>query len=599
MTDSTTQATDLLSVKGLTYWASGKPILQPLSIHLARGQLVGVIGASGAGKSTLVKLCAGVLRPAKGQILVEGHLVAENRRAVAYVPQEDIVHKGLSVEEALTYGALIRLPAETTKDDVNLAVDRVIDELELESQREQIIASLSGGQLKRVNVAMELLTRPSLVFLDEPTTGLDPALERRTMINLRKMADGGRGVMVVTHATSSLELCDAIIVMAKGGKLAYWGPLQGAMKRFGVNRPEAIYEVLEDDNAPADVHRGSSRSKRSSATAKQAGREGTAQAGPKPKSEAGGGFCGRCGESVGKGAAFCGHCGQPIISFSAEVAVGDGVVVRRSSSFRQLGAVLGRGMKLLVRDRRNLVIMFGQVPLIAILIVGLFKGDVLEKVGGKPGSALQLLFILVIAAIWFGSIGTAREIVKESAIYLRETAAGLRASIYLLGKYLIASVIVALQTILMFMIVVALRPTEETIAVIALCAAILVLTGMVAVALGLLVSAAVNSEEQASSILPLILIPQLLFAGAIVPVAAMSAPVASLSALVFSQWSFAGVGTALDMAGRIRDDKLFASASRFGTAFFGHSVGLSIAILALFLAAFMATAWLVLRARSE
>ena len=599
MTDSTAQATDLLSVKGLTYWASGKPILQPLSIHLARGQLVGVIGASGAGKSTLVKLCAGVLRPAKGQILVEGHLVAKNRRAVAYVPQEDIVHKNLSIEEALTYGALIRLPAETTKDDVNLAVDRVIDELELESQREQIIASLSGGQLKRVNVAMELLTRPSLVFLDEPTTGLDPALERRTMINLRKMADGGRGVMVVTHATSSLELCDAVVVMAKGGKLAYWGPLQGAMKRFGVDRPEEIYEVLEDDNAPADVHRGSSRSKRSSSTIKQEEREGTAQAGPKPKSESGGGFCGRCGDSVGKGAAFCGHCGQPIISFSAEVAVGDGVVVRRSSSFRQLGAVLGRGMKLLVRDRRNLVIMFGQVPLIAILIVGLFKGDVLEKVGGKPGSALQLLFILVIAAIWFGSIGTAREIVKESAIYLRETAAGLRASIYLLGKYLIASVIVALQTILMFMIVVALRPTEETIAVIALCAAILVLTGMVAVALGLLVSAAVSSEEQASSILPLILIPQLLFAGAIVPVAAMSNAVASLSALVFSQWSFAGVGTALDMAGRISDDKLFASASRFGTAFFGHSVGLLIAILGLFLAAFMVSAWMVLRARSE
>ena len=599
MTEPTAQATDLLSVKGLTYWASGKPILQPLSIHLARGQLVGVIGASGAGKSTLVKLCAGVLRPAKGQILVEGHLVAENRRAVAYVPQEDIVHKGLSVEEALTYGALIRLPAETTKDDVNLAVDRVIDELELASQREQIIASLSGGQLKRVNVAMELLTRPSLVFLDEPTTGLDPALERRTMLNLRKMADGGRGVMVVTHATSSLELCDAIIVMAKGGKLAYWGPLQGAMKRFGVDRPEAIYEVLEDDNAPADVHRGPSRSKRPKPTSKQEDREGNAEAGLKPKSEAGGGFCGRCGESVGKGAAFCGHCGQPIISFSAEVAVGDGVVVRRSSSFRQLGAVLGRGMKLLLRDRRNLVIMFGQVPLIAILIAGLFKGDVLEKVGGKPGSALQLLFMLVIAAIWFGSIGTAREIVKESAIYLRETAAGLRASIYLLGKYLIASVIVALQTILMFAIVIALRPTEETIAVIALCAAILVLTGMVAVALGLLVSAAVNSEEQASSILPLILIPQLLFAGAIVPVAAMSAPVASLSALVFAQWSFAGVGTALDMAGRISDDKLFASASRFGTAFFGHSVGLSIAILALFLAAFMVTAWLVLRARSE
>ncbi len=587
MAEPSTTVTELLNVEGLTYWASGKPILQPLNISLARGQLVGVIGASGAGKSTLVKLCAGVLRPAKGQVLVEGHLVQENRRAVGYVPQEDIVHEALSVEEALHYGALIRLPAGATKEEVDQSVDRVINELELGAQRAQIVASLSGGQLKRVNVAMELLTRPSLVFLDEPTTGLDPALERRTMENLRGLADGGRGVMVVTHATSSLELCDAVIVMAKGGKLAYWGPLAGALRRFGVTRPEEIYEVLEDDNAPADVRRGKA------VVEQEATPQQTETTSP------GSGFCGRCGASVEKDDAFCGSCGQPIIGFSHELPAGAGTEAKRSGTFRQLKAVLGRGFKLLSRDRRNLLIMFGQVPLIALLIVGLFKTDVLEKVGGKPAAALQLIFMLVIAAIWFGAIGAAREIVKESSIYLRETAAGLRASVYLAAKYGIQTLLVGIQTAVMFAIVIALRPTEETLPVLLICTGVLVLTGMVAAALGLLISASVNTEEQATSVLPLVLIPQLLFAGAIVPVAAMSAPVASLSSLAFAQWSFSGVGIALGMQSRIAADKGFASASRYGTAFFGHSVGLSVGLLCLFAVAFLVSAWLVLRARSE
>ncbi len=599
MAELNAQTSELLNVDGLTYAASGKPILQPVSFTLERGELVGVIGTSGAGKSTLVKLCAGVLHPAEGQVLVEGQHVAQNRTAVAYVPQEDIIHKGLTVEEALTYGALIRLPEETTKDDVDLAVTRVIAEVELTPQRATIVGSLSGGQLKRVNVAMELLTWRPMIFLDEPTTGLDSALERRTMINLRQMADGGRGVMIVTHSTYSLKYCDAIIVLGNGGKLAYWGTLEGAMKAFGVDRPEAIYEVLEDGNGPSHVDRDPSRGERPSSKAKQEKREDNAGAVPGQKGEAGGGLCGSCGKSVGEDAAFCSHCGEPIIGVSAEVAVGDGVVVSRSSSFRQLGAVLGRGVKLLLRDRRNLLIMFGQVPVIAILITGLFASDVLERVGGEPGSALQLLFLLVSVTIYIGTFGTAREIVKESAIYERETAAGLRASIYLLGKFLIASAIVALQTILMFAIVIALRPIEEPTAVIALCMAILVLTGMVGVALGLLVSAAVSSEEQASSILPLVLIPQLIFAGAIVPVAAMSEPVASLSVLVFAQSAFAGLGEALDMAGRISDDRLFGLVTRYGSDFFAQPAGVSIAILGLFLTAFMVATWLVLRVRGK
>jgi len=595
MSDVTAPSASLLDVRGLSYWAGGKLILQSVDVRLARGQLVGIIGASGAGKSTLVKLCAGVIRPAGGQVLVEGRLVQENRKAVAYVPQEDIVHHALTVEEALSYGGQIRLPRETTREELEGAIDRVLNELELTEQREQLVASLSGGQLKRVNVAMELLTRPSLIFLDEPTTGLDPALERRTMENLRTLAHGGRGVMVVTHATSSLELCDAIIVMAKGGRLVYWGALDGALKRFGVDRPEEIYEVLEADEIPADVTRG-----RAAPEPTLGGETAERSSAPKlTRDGAGGGFCGECGGSIDSGTSFCGHCGQPIIEVITDPELGEVAVVRRSSVVRQLGAVLGRGLRLLLRDRRNLLIMFGQVPLIALLIIGLFKPDVLEKTGGRPGDSLQLLFMLVTAAIWFGSIGAAREIVKESAIYMREAAAGLRSSVYLVGKYLIQALVVALQTSILFALVVVFRPTEATIAVIGLCLAILVLTGMVAVAMGLVISASVRTEEQAASILPLVLIPQLLFAGAIVPVAAMSEPVARLSALAFSQWSFSGLGIALDMSGRISADTAFASASRFGTAFFGHSVGLSLAILSLFALVFLLSTWLVLRARSE
>ena len=229
-----------------------KTILKPVSIDIEPGELVVLIGQSGAGKSTMLKVLAGVNAPSRGAVTVNGEPLGTRLTDVGYVPQDEIVHPLLTVREALRYAARLRLPQDTSAEEIDATVNRVVAELSLERNADTPIGSLSGGQRKRTGVAAELLSRPSLLFLDEPTTGLDPGLEGRLMKLLRELADGGRGVTVVTHATSSLTLVDRIVVMARGGERAFEGSPADALAFFGVGTFEEIYEAL-DTADPAEL----------------------------------------------------------------------------------------------------------------------------------------------------------------------------------------------------------------------------------------------------------------------------------------------------------------------------------------------------------
>ena len=140
------------------------------------------------------------------------------------VPQDDVVHRQLTVHQALGYAAELRLPPDTSKADREQVVAQVLEELELTKHADTRVDKLSGGQRKRASVALELLTGPSLLILDEPTTGLDPALDRQVMMMLRQLADAGRVVLVVTHSVSYLDVCDQLLLVAPGGKTAFLGP---------------------------------------------------------------------------------------------------------------------------------------------------------------------------------------------------------------------------------------------------------------------------------------------------------------------------------------------------------------------------------------
>ncbi|HSS91701.1 MAG TPA: FHA domain-containing protein [Streptosporangiaceae bacterium] len=216
---------------------NGKVLLDHVTFPLGERCLLGIIGPSGAGKSTLLGALTG-MRPANGgSVLYDDRDLyanyAELRHRIGLVPQENILHTQLTARRALRYAAELRFPRDTSKAERNRRVDEVLGELSLTPHAETRTDRLSGGQQKRVNVALELMTKPSLLFLDEPTSGLDPGLDKSVMEMMAGLAKDGRTVIVVTHSVANLDICDRLLVLVPGGKVAYFGPPQDGLKHFG------------------------------------------------------------------------------------------------------------------------------------------------------------------------------------------------------------------------------------------------------------------------------------------------------------------------------------------------------------------------------
>ncbi|MCZ4492439.1 MAG: modulated efflux pump with fused ATPase and integral rane subunit [Conexibacter sp.] len=536
-----------LDAEGIAVEVKDKKILQPTMISIEPGELVAIIGESGAGKSTLLKALAGVNPPTEGVITVNGEPLAARLTDIGYLPQDEVVHPGLTVYEALDYAARLRLPQDTSKEEIETTVDRVLEELELEPHGNTRIGSLSGGQRKRVGLAAELLSQPSLLFLDEPTTGLDPGLEARMMGLLHDLAERSRAVVVVTHATKSLDACGKIVVMGRGGRLCFHGPPTEALDFFDAQTYDDIYAQL--DRRPAEEW--------------QAKLEQTGAAPAVPEHE--------------------------------PVPEPDAATKRRRGGFWAHTYVLThRYVRLFTRDRRNLLILLLQVPLLALAIVGLFKLQVF-KAGTDAGEAVKLLFLVVITVIWLGSIDAAREIIKEKSVFLREAAVGVKTGAYVLSKAIVLFTLAAVQTLLLTAIVLSFQPLHESRGTYLTVLALLILTSWAAVGMGLLMSAAVKTEDQATSFIPLVLVPQLFFGGSIVPVATMSAPLEALSNAVIARWSYAGFGSAIDLNARIAASPDYARVSRFGHDYFAIATGRVALALLVFIVVFFAGIRLLLR----
>src|SRR5215831_922034 len=231
---------------------NGKVLLDHVSFPLGERCLLGIIGPSGAGKSTLLGALTG-MRPANGgSVLYDDRDLyanyAELRHRIGLVPQENILHTQLTARRALRYAAELRFPPDTSKAERNRRVDEVLAELSLTQHAETRTDRLSGGQQKRVNVALELMTKPSLLFLDEPTSGLDPGLDKSVMEMMSGLAKDGRTVIVVTHSVANLDICDRLLVLVPGGKVAYFGPPQDGLKHF--NKPGWAEVFQAFDNEP-------------------------------------------------------------------------------------------------------------------------------------------------------------------------------------------------------------------------------------------------------------------------------------------------------------------------------------------------------------
>jgi ABC transport system ATP-binding/permease protein len=529
---------------GVSVAAGDNVILRPTELHLRPGELVAIIGESGAGKSTLLKTLAGVVRPTTGRVLVGGEPLEARLTEIGYVPQFDIVHGELTVREALDYSARLRLPIDFDEAERVRRIQDVIDELQLTDRADLRVAVLSGGQRKRAAVGTELLHQPGVLFLDEPTTGLDPGLERLLMEFFRKLATSGQTVAIVTHATQSIRLCDRVIVMARGGVVCFDGRPDELLEAFGVDSVDEVYVALAEARAPRSVAEQSS--------------------GARP----------------------------PLPPLPAPRAAR----ATRDPFLHQTQVLTSRYATLLRRDRRHLRSALVQVPILGLLTAFLFSSHVFAHGPSfHTAKSAQLLFLMVTVALWLGAINAAREVVKERNVLVREVAVGVRLSAYITSKLVVLFGLAAAQTLLFSFIVLTFRPLHEPRAAALKLAAILVLASTLAILLGLLVSGHAETEDQATSIIPLVLVPQLLLGGAIVPLKEMPTPMRLLADLIPARWGFAASGRSIHLQERIAADPEFSRTNNYGAHFFTITFGTYLFVFLLFAAVFVSALAYLLR----
>ncbi|MEU6284212.1 FHA domain-containing protein [Streptomyces sp. NPDC047028] len=515
-----------LDVQDLTVAVDGgrKILLDHVSFPVGEKCLLAVVGPSGAGKSTLLRALT-AQRPAdRGTVLYDGrdlyHDFAELRQRIGLVPQDDILHPQLTVRAALSYAAELRFPQDTAKTERRARVDEVIRELGLEQRAGQPVHSLSGGQRKRVSVALELLTKPSLLFLDEPTSGLDPGMDRSVMHMLRGLADDGRTVIVVTHSVLSLDVCDRLLVLAPGGRTAYYGPPDDALAFFGFTQWPEAFEAFDRDR-----DRDWAGEYRDSPHCRRYVTESTTQ----PR-----------------------HPG--------ESAVAPVPPPRPRSWGAQLSTLTRRYAAVLAADRTFLAVMIA-LPFVMGAMARALAGSRLTQ-----QTAMNALLILCVGGVLTGAANAVRELVKERAVYRRERAVGLSRSAYLMSKVVVLGTITVAQAVVLTLV--ALLGVDlgvpggrgvllPALAEIILAVALLAFTAMM---LGLLVSALVRKEEVTMPLLVLLAIVQVVFCGALLRLHGVPG-LEQLSWLVPSRWALGAmagtVGLARLVPGRLTADPLF------------------------------------------
>jgi ABC-type multidrug transport system ATPase subunit/pSer/pThr/pTyr-binding forkhead associated (FHA) protein/ABC-type multidrug transport system permease subunit len=518
-----------------------RTILQPTTLTIARGEVLALIGPSGSGKSTLLRLLAGVSRPTSGEATVDGEPIAVRMSDLGYVPQQDTIHDRLTVREAFTCAAVLRLPADTSETEIAEHVESVASELDLNAWIDSMIGSLSGGQRKRAACGVELIGQPSIFLLDEPTSGLDPPLERQMMQTIRDLADEGRGVVVTTHATSSLSFCDTLAIMAPGGNLAYVGAPTDALERYGVTHYDELYSAAQPTEDLSLDHEET----------------------PPPR---------RADRLV-----------------QAQRPLSD------RSFGRQVAVLTGRYRRTFARDRRTMLVLLAQVPVIALLIATLSGSGLLQQPDVEPTKSAQFAFLLVTASLWIGLISSCREIVNERSIVLREFAVGSRIGAYLASKVIVLFSLAALQTALLLAVATAIVPLHEPASSYVALYGVLLAAAWAAISTGLGVSTLARSVDQATSFVPMLLIPQLLFAGALTTVKEMGPAVRVLSDFVVARWAFAGAGSSINMNSRLAGDP--PAAAKYGHSFFALDPAVAIAAILVSAAVGLAAAGVLLSRR--
>ncbi|GGS87839.1 ABC transporter ATP-binding protein [Streptomyces tanashiensis] len=496
----------------------GKQILKDVTFGVPEKSLIGVIGPSGSGKSTLLKALTGYRPANEGDVLYDNRSLykqfAELRQRIGLVPQDDILHKELTVVKALRYAAKLRFPGDTATAEREARIDEVLRELKLDIHKEKKVTSLSGGQRKRVSVALELLTKPSLIFLDEPTSGLDPGMDRDVMQLLRGLADDGRTVLVVTHSVAELGLCDKLLVMAPGGSVAYFGPPEEALNFFGYSTWADVFSAFENyrDYDWAGRWKGSQHYQMYAADI----------------------------DAV---------AAQPVQMPQQAMARPP----KPQGWGSQLWTLIRRYVSVIASDKGFMALMvilpavLGAVSVVIPADFGLGKPTPPSRFNGDAGT---IMLILAVGMCFSGAANSVRELIKERVIYERERAVGLSRSAYLMSKVIVLGVITAFQGVIICGIGFSTRALPEEglfmPPAVELCIQVIAL-GLTSMMVGLVISALVKTAEKTMPLLVMFAIIQVVFTGILFQVYG-SPGLEQFAWLMPSRWGIAGAGTTLDLA---------------------------------------------------
>lgn len=465
-----------------------------VSLNIKPGELIAIIGGSGAGKSTILNCMCGYLKPTQGEVYINGVNLYQNfdslKKLVGYVPQSDIVYDNLTLHDMLLYTAKLRLPKDTTSAEREAAITKAIDMVELPEKRDSLIKSLSGGQRKRASIAVELLSDPNLLFLDEPASGLDPGTERNLMRSLRKMANSGKTVILVTHSTLQLKMCDKIVFMGKGGNLCFFGSYDEALTFFGVSDIVDVYNLITEQ-----AEQWSTKFEKSRVVS------GKLRQTPSASSK------------------------------------------NNKSRFKQLRVLSSRYLKLVANDRQRLLLLLAQAPLLAVLISFVADGKQFEQYEMTK----SLLFALSCSAFWVGMLNAIQEVCKERTIMKREYMTGLSLSAYIFSKIIVLGILCMIQSAMItgvFSLMVGLpdegifmHPFFELLVT-------TFLTAVSSTSMGLFVSSLFTNADRAMTVAPILLMPQILFSGLIFK---LSGATEMISWLAVCRWSMEGYGTTANL----------------------------------------------------
>lgn len=490
-----------IKTEGITkVYGNGYVGLNKTSISVAAGKMIAIMGPSGCGKSTLMKCLNGESPATQGKVHLFGQELLSNyeyiKTLVGYVPQDDIVHRDLTVQQSLYYAAKLRL--ENAPDDfINKKIDEILANLHISHIKNHLISKISGGQRKRVSIAVELLTDPMILFLDEPTSPLDPQTIEEFLGILRKLAKNGTTVVLVTHKPEDLWYMDEVIFLAEGGHLVYKGEASKYQEYFQVDSPVEVYANISGERSKKWV-------------------------GKFPQ------------EEVKSNASKQSSIAEKIQNTSD------------ANPIKQWWWLTRRYFSIKLNDKVNTLILIGQAPIIALLISIIF-----DEI------TIAIPFLMAVSAIWFGVNNSAREIVSELPIYLRERMFNLKINSYILSKLSVLSFFAFVQSVL-FIVIITISYNSHEVAWFDPVKSILwmFMLSVVATLFGLTLSAAVKTSEKVMTLVPLTLIPQIMLAGVVTKIS--SGLVEILSYVTLSRWGTEGFakiqGKVMGSTAEIKDE---------------------------------------------